>query len=75
MPAFVNAYYGSRDVGTIYGSLITAPGAAGFGAPLLPARIADTTGLYAPALYAADLASFREGPFGQLRAYPSVSLD
>ena len=52
MPAFVNAYYGSRDVGTIYGSLITASGAAGFGAPLLLARAADTTGSYDPALYA-----------------------
>jgi MFS transporter, OFA family, oxalate/formate antiporter len=52
MPAFVNAYYGSRDVGTIYGSLITASGVAGFGAPLLLARTADTTGSYDPALYA-----------------------
>jgi len=50
MPAFVNAYYGSRDVGTIYGSLITASGAAGFGSQL--ARAADTTGSYDPALYA-----------------------
>jgi OFA family oxalate/formate antiporter-like MFS transporter len=52
MPAFVNAYYGSGDVGTIYGSLITASGVAGFGAPLLLARSADTTGSYGPALYA-----------------------
>ena len=52
MPAFVNTFYGSRDVGTIYGSLITASGAAGFGAPLLLARAADTTGSYDPALYA-----------------------
>jgi OFA family oxalate/formate antiporter-like MFS transporter len=52
MPAFVNAYYGSGDVGTIYGSLITASGVAGFGAPLLLARAADTTGSYGPALYA-----------------------
>jgi MFS transporter, OFA family, oxalate/formate antiporter len=51
MPAFVNAYYGSGDVGTIYGSLITASGVAGFGAPLLLARTADTTGSYGPALY------------------------
>jgi OFA family oxalate/formate antiporter-like MFS transporter len=52
MPAFVNAYYGSGDVGTIYASIITASGVAGFGAPLLLARSADTTGSYAPALYA-----------------------
>lgn len=52
MPAFVDAYYGSKDVGTIYGSLITASGVAGFGAPLLLALTADATGSYGPALYA-----------------------
>jgi MFS transporter, OFA family, oxalate/formate antiporter len=52
MPAFVNAYYGSRDVGTIYASVITASGVAGFGAPLLLALTADATGSYGPALYA-----------------------
>jgi hypothetical protein len=52
MPAFVNAYYGSRDVGTIYASIITASGVAGFGAPLLLALTADATGSYSPALYA-----------------------
>ena len=52
MPALVNAYYGSRDVGTIYASVITASGVAGFGAPLLLALTADATGSYGPALYA-----------------------
>ena len=52
MPAFVDAYYGSRDVGTIYASLITATGVAGFGAPFLLAYSADATGSYGPALYA-----------------------
>lgn len=51
MPAFVHAYYGSRDVGTIYASLISAAGVAGFGAPLLLARSADATGSYDLALY------------------------
>jgi OFA family oxalate/formate antiporter-like MFS transporter len=51
MPAFVDAYYGSRDLGTIYASLITATGAAGFGAPFLLAHSADATGSYGPALY------------------------
>jgi MFS transporter, OFA family, oxalate/formate antiporter len=55
MPAFVNAYYGSRDVGTIYASIITASGVAGFGAPLLLALTADATGSYSPALYATAL--------------------
>ncbi len=51
MPALVDAYYGSRDVGAIYGSIITASGVAGFGAPLLLAWLVDTTGSYSPALY------------------------
>jgi MFS transporter, OFA family, oxalate/formate antiporter len=51
MPAFADAYYGSRDVGTIYASLITATGVAGFGAPFLLAQSADATGSYDPALY------------------------
>ena len=52
MPAFVNAYYGSGDVGTIYASIMFASGIAGFGAPLLLALTADATGSYGPALYA-----------------------
>jgi OFA family oxalate/formate antiporter-like MFS transporter len=55
MPAFVNAYYGSGDVGTIYASIITASGVAGFGAPLLLALTADATGSYDAALYATAL--------------------
>ncbi len=51
MPAFADAYYGSKDVGTIYASLITATGVAGFGAPFLLAQSADATGSYGPALY------------------------
>jgi OFA family oxalate/formate antiporter-like MFS transporter len=51
MPAFVNAYYGSCDVGTIYASIITASGLAGFGVQLLLVLTADATGSYSPALY------------------------
>ena len=51
MPAFADAYYGSKDVGTIYASLITATGVAGFGVPFLLAYSADATGSYGPALY------------------------
>ena len=51
MPALVDAYYGSREVGSIYGSIITASGVAGFGAPLLFALLVDATGSYSPALY------------------------
>lgn len=52
MPALASTYYGTRDVGTIYGGIITASGVAGLGAPVLLALSADATGSYDPALYA-----------------------
>ena len=52
MSALTGAYYGTRDIGTIYGSIVLASGVAGFGAPVLLARSADVTGSYDPALYA-----------------------
>jgi OFA family oxalate/formate antiporter-like MFS transporter len=52
MSALTAAYYGPRDIGTIYGGILTASSVAGFGAPLLLARSADLTGSYLPALYA-----------------------
>jgi OFA family oxalate/formate antiporter-like MFS transporter len=51
MSALSAAYYGPRDIGTIYGSILTASSVAGFGAPLLLARSADVTGSYDLALY------------------------
>jgi MFS transporter, OFA family, oxalate/formate antiporter len=51
MPALVDSYYGPKNVGSIYGSIITASGVAGFGAPLLMARLVDATGSYSLALY------------------------
>ena len=52
MSALSAAYYGRRDIGTIYGGILTASSVAGFGAPLLLARSADVTGSYDLALYA-----------------------
>jgi OFA family oxalate/formate antiporter-like MFS transporter len=52
MSALSAAYYGPRDIGTIYGGILTASSVAGFGAPLLLARSADVTGCYDLALYA-----------------------
>src|SRR5215203_5873837 len=46
MSALTAAYYGPRDIGTIYGGILTASSVAGFGAPLLLARSADVTGSY-----------------------------
>jgi MFS transporter, OFA family, oxalate/formate antiporter len=51
MSALTAAYYGSQDIGAIYGSILTASSVAGFGAPLLLARSADVTGSYDLALY------------------------
>ena len=52
MSALTAAYYGTWDIGTIYGGILTASSVAGFGAPLLLARSVDVTGSYHPALYA-----------------------
>src|SRR5215203_6397511 len=52
MSALTAAYYGPRDIGMIYGGILTASSVAGFGAPLLLARSADVTGSYDLALYA-----------------------
>jgi MFS transporter, OFA family, oxalate/formate antiporter len=51
MSALTAAYYGPRDIGTIYGGILTASSVAGFGVPLLLARSADVTGSYDLALY------------------------
>jgi OFA family oxalate/formate antiporter-like MFS transporter len=50
--ALVSRYYGTRDLGPIYGAVFTAAAVASFGAPVLLARSADVLGSYYPALYA-----------------------
>lgn len=51
MPAFAADYFGSRDVGTIYGLMLTAWGVGGVVGPLLISIIIDTTGSYTLAFY------------------------
>lgn len=51
MPTFASAYYGSRDVGTIYGAMLTAWGIASLCGPLILALSTDATGSYRTALY------------------------
>ncbi len=51
MPAFVGAYYGAQNIGTIYGPLLTAWGIATLGAPVILAVSTDATGSYDLALY------------------------
>src|SRR5438270_1422969 len=50
MPAFAADYFGARDVGSIYGLMLTAWGFAGVFGPMLIANIRQTTGRYSEAL-------------------------
>jgi OFA family oxalate/formate antiporter-like MFS transporter len=51
MPAFTADYFGPRDVGSIYGLMLTAWGFGSALGPLLIAYIRETTGNYSEALY------------------------
>jgi OFA family oxalate/formate antiporter-like MFS transporter len=51
MPASVADYFGARNVGTIYGLMLTAWGFASVFGPLLMAEIRETTGSYRGALH------------------------
>ena len=50
MPAFAADYFGSRNVGSIYGLMLTAWGFAGLFGPKLIAHVRQSTGHYAGAL-------------------------
>jgi OFA family oxalate/formate antiporter-like MFS transporter len=50
MPAFAADYFGSKDVGSIYGLMLTAWGAAGVVGPTLIAQVRQATGHYQGAL-------------------------
>lgn len=51
MPAFAADYFGSKNVGRIYGLMLTAWSAGGVVGPLLISQIRDSTGKYDTALY------------------------
>ncbi len=51
MPSFAADYFGSRDVGTIYGLMLTAWGVGGVLGPLLISSIIDATQSYTLAFY------------------------
>lgn len=51
MPAFCADYFGTRDVGSIYGLMLTAWGFGSVLGPVLIARIRQTTGHYDLAIY------------------------
>jgi len=50
MPAFAADYFGAKDVGSIYGLMLTAWGAAGVAGPTLIAAVRQATGEYHDAL-------------------------
>ena len=51
MPSFAADYFGSRDVGTLYGLMLTAWGVGGVLGPLLISSIIDATQSYTLAFY------------------------
>lgn len=51
MPAFATDYFGPKEVGSIYGLMLTAWSFAGVFGPLLIARVREATGSYTNALY------------------------
>lgn len=51
MPAFAADYFGPKNVGQIYGLMLTAWGFGAVVGPLLIARIRETSGVYSGALY------------------------
>jgi MFS transporter, OFA family, oxalate/formate antiporter len=51
MPAFSADYFGSVNVGRIYGLMLTAWSAGGVVGPLLISKIRDSSGSYDTALY------------------------
>src|SRR4029450_7507418 len=51
MPAFAADYFGPKNVGSVYGLMLTAWGVAGIVGPTLIARIRESTGAYSNALY------------------------
>lgn len=50
MPAFAADYFGAKDVGSIYGMMLTAWGVAGMFGPTIIAQVRQTTGRYQGAM-------------------------
>jgi MFS transporter, OFA family, oxalate/formate antiporter len=51
MPAFAADYFGAKNVGKVYGLMLTAWGLGGVLGPLLISSVVDSTGEYTTALY------------------------
>jgi MFS transporter, OFA family, oxalate/formate antiporter len=50
MPAFAADYFGTKEIGSIYGIMLTAWGAAALFGPTLIARVREVTGHYQGAM-------------------------
>ena len=50
MPAFATDYFGDREIGSVYGLMLTAWGFAAMFGPMLVARVREATGHYSGAL-------------------------
>ena len=53
MPAFAADSFGPKDIGKVYGVMLTAWGAAGVVGPLIFAKVKEATGSFVVALYIA----------------------
>jgi MFS transporter, OFA family, oxalate/formate antiporter len=51
MPSFAADYFGSRNIGGIYGWILLGWGFAAIPSPLLIAHVRETTGTYTYAIY------------------------
>jgi OFA family oxalate/formate antiporter-like MFS transporter len=50
MPAFAADFFGTKDIGSIYGMMLTAWGTAALFGPTLIARVREATGHYQSAM-------------------------
>ena len=73
MPAFAADYFGSRDVGPIYGLMLTAWGFAGVAGPALIAHVRQSTGEYHGALRIMALLTLLSAVVPLLLRRPSVT--
>lgn len=74
MPAFAADYFGSRDVGSIYGLMLTAWGFAGVAGPALIAHVRQSTGEYQGAMRIMALITLLSAVVPLLLRKPSLSL-
>jgi OFA family oxalate/formate antiporter-like MFS transporter len=73
MPAFAADYFGSKDVGSIYGLMLTAWGTAGVVGPTLIAQVRQSTGHYQGAMRIMSIITLVSAVVPLLLRPPAVS--